>query len=110
MDSSLLPSIYCMLIYAVLKPHSEDFCLVNDHSASQFLLNSMINHSCVTGYLMDNLAQFSKMLMELYCNNLDLVGPDSLIVWKSDILEAYCLVMDTRIVIHYGSQVWAWDS
>lgn len=88
---SLLPGMYCMPIYAVPKPHSSDLRLVNDHSASHFSLNSMIDHNCVTGYPMDNLAQFGEMLMELRRDNPDLVGPNSLTVWKSDISEAYRL-------------------
>ena len=40
---------------------------------------------------MDNLAQFGKMLMNLCQTSPDLVGSNSLTVWKSDISEAYCL-------------------
>jgi hypothetical protein len=40
---------------------------------------------------MDNLAQFGEKLVELRRSNPDLVGPDSLTVWKSDISEAYRL-------------------
>jgi hypothetical protein len=80
-----------MPIYAVPKPHSDDLRLVNDHSASHFSLNSMIDHNRVTGYPMDNLAQFGEKLMKLRRDNPDLVGPDSLTVWKSDISEAYRL-------------------
>ena len=78
-----------MPIYAVPKPHSDKLRLVNDHSASKFSLNSMVDHSQVTGYPMDNLAQFGEQLVKLRRTNPDLCGPDSLIVWKSDISEAY---------------------
>ena len=80
-----------MPIYAVPKPHSKDLRLINDHSTSHFSLNSMVDHDCVTGYPMDNLAQFGEMLMKLCRDNPDLVGPDSMTVWKSDISEAYRL-------------------
>jgi hypothetical protein len=46
----LLPGMYSMPIHAVPKPNSEDLCLVNDHSAGPFSLNSMIDHSQVTGF------------------------------------------------------------
>lgn len=61
--SSLYPGMYCMPIYAVPKP--EDPRLINDHSASCFSLNSMVNHDLVTGYPMDNLAIFGDMLVSM---------------------------------------------
>ena len=89
--TSLLPGMYCMPIYAVPKPHSEDLCLINDHSVSEFSLNSMVNHKQVTGYPMDNLAIFGDMLLSLRDNNQDLEGKHAITVWKSDISEAYRL-------------------
>jgi hypothetical protein len=62
---SLLPGMYYMPIYAVPKPHSEKLRLVNDHSASKYSLNSMVDHSQVTGYPMDSLAQFGERLVKL---------------------------------------------
>ena len=87
--SQLLPGMYCMPIFVVPKPHSDKFRLVNDHSASKFSLNSMINHNFVVGYPMDNLAQFGDMLTALHLENLDLHGTNAIIAWKSDISEAY---------------------
>lgn len=81
--------MYCMLIYAVPKPHSDKLRLVNNHSASKYSLNSMVDHSQVTGYPMDNLAQFREQLVKFQKGNLDLRGPDLLVVWKLDISEAY---------------------
>jgi hypothetical protein len=78
-----------MPIYTVPKPHSEKLRLVNDHSASKFSLNSMVDHSQVTGYPMDSLAQFGEHLVKLRKEQPDLLKPDSIIVWKSDISEAY---------------------
>ena len=89
--SSLLPGMYCMPIYAVPKPHSDKLRLVNDHSASRFSLNSMINHDYVTGFPMDNLAQFGEHLIKLRKKSPDLIGPRSIVVWKSDIEGAYRL-------------------
>jgi len=78
-----------MPIYAVPKPHSEKLRLVNNHSASKYSLNSMVDHSEVTGYPMDSLAQFGEQLVKLRKEQLDLQKPDSVVVWKSDISEAY---------------------
>ncbi len=89
--SRLLPGMYCMPIFVVLKPHSDKFQLVNDHSASKQSLNGMIDHNSVVGYPMDNLAQFGDMLAALRLDNPDLLGPQALSVWKSDIAEAYRL-------------------
>ena len=80
-----------MQIYAVPKPHSEKLRLINDHSASHFSLNSMINHDQVTGYPMDNLAQFGEQLIKLQKKSPDLIRPKSISVWKSDIEGVYCL-------------------
>ena len=56
--TDLLPGMYAMPIYAVLKPHSEDLRLVTDHSTGLFSLNKMIDHSQVTGgYGLDDLAE-----------------------------------------------------
>jgi hypothetical protein len=85
----LLPGMYCMPIYAVPKPHSEKLRLINNHSASKFSLNSMVDHDQVTGYPMDSLAQFGERLVKLRKEQPDLRKPDSIVVWKSDIFKAY---------------------
>ena len=46
--SELLPGMFLMPVHAVPKPDSSDLCLVMDHSAGSFSLNSMIDHSQVT--------------------------------------------------------------
>jgi len=83
----LLPGMYCMPVYAVPKSDSADFCLVNDYSTGPFSPNSMIKHGCVTGYPLDNLHQLGQMLLDLQANTPGL----DLVVWKSDIAEAYRL-------------------
>ena len=75
---NLLPGMFCMPIYVVPKPHSDKLHLVNDHSASRFSLNSMINHDEVTGYPMDNLAQFGERIVNLQTVSPDLVGPNAI--------------------------------
>lgn len=89
--SQLLPGMYCMPIYAVPKPHSENLRLVTDHSASKHSLNGMIDHASVTGYPMDNLAPFGEKLVAEQRVNSDLLSPHALTVWKSDIEAAYLL-------------------
>ena len=86
---TLLPGMYCMPIYAVPKPHSDKLRLVNDHSASKFSLNSMVQHEEVTGYPMDNLAHYGAHLVELHRRRTSADETNSLIGWKSDISLAY---------------------
>ena len=82
---NLLPGMFCMPIYPVPKPDSEDLRLVNDYSAGPFSLNLMVDHNRVTGYPLDNLHLLGQMLLDLRnaADGLDLN------MWKSDIAEAY---------------------
>lgn len=81
----LLPGMYCMPIYAVPKPHSSNLCLVTDQSYGKYSLNSMIPHSKVTGYPLDNLVHFGEMLMDLERRE----PSKQKVAWKSDVAEAY---------------------
>jgi len=60
----LLPGMYCIPSYVIPKLHSDGWCLVDDLSAGPCSLNSMVDHQCVTGYQLDNLAQLDKMMMK----------------------------------------------
>ena len=82
---TLLPGMYVSPICAVPKPGSTDLRLVNDHSAGPHSLNSMINHSKVTGFPLDNLHQMGGLLLNFRCAYPDIL----LTMWKSDISEAY---------------------
>ena len=85
---SLLPGMYCMPVYAILKPHSPDLQLITDQSYSQFSLNSMVDYNQVIGYPLDNMALFGGMLLELEKKE----PGRRCIVWKSDISEAYKMI------------------
>ena len=86
--TSLLPGMYSMPIHAVPKPNSEDLRLVTDHSAGAFSLNSMIDHSQVTGFPLDNMRHLGEMLLDVRKT----VGNVPLTLWKSDIADAYRLL------------------
>jgi len=77
--------MYSLPIYAIPKPHSPDLRLVNDHSAGHYSLNSMIDHTQVTGYPLDNLHLFGTMLIRMHTPHTT----SSFVNWKSDISEAY---------------------
>ena len=63
--TNLLPGMYSMPIHAVPKPHSDDLRLVTDHSVGPFFLNSMNDHSQVTGFLLDNVLHLEEMLLDV---------------------------------------------
>ncbi|PPR03806.1 hypothetical protein CVT26_000980, partial [Gymnopilus dilepis] len=86
--TSLLPGMYCMPVHAVPKPGSSDLRMVTDHSAGPFSLNSMIDHSKVTGYPLDNMKLIGEMLLKIREEDRD----RELVMWKSDIAEAYRLM------------------
>lgn len=86
--SDLLPGMYSMPIYTVPKPNSDDLCLVTDHSAGKYSLNSMIDHSQVTGFPLDNIRHLGEMLFDVRRS----IGNVPLTLWKSDIADAYRLL------------------
>ena len=81
----LLPGMYCMPHYVVPKPHTAGWRLVNDLSAGPYSLNSMVNHQSIVGYPLDNLAHLGTLLLR---KSRERPGV-KLVVWKSDITEAY---------------------
>src|SRR6266567_3054336 len=87
--TDLLPGMYSMPVHAVPKPGSTDLRMVTDHSAGIYSLNSMINHELVTGYPLDNMTHIGKMLLSFRRNT---PNDRKLVMWKSDIAEAYRLI------------------
>jgi hypothetical protein len=85
--TSLLPGMFCMPVYAVPKPQSDDLRLVNDYSAGPYALNAMVDHDRVTGYPLDNLHLLGQMLLDLHVTSASLEL--ELVMWKDDIAEAY---------------------
>ena len=83
--TDLLPGMYSMPIHAVPKPNSSDLRLITDHSAGPFSLNSMIDHSQVTGFPLDNMRHLGEMLFDVRRS----LGNIQLTLWKSDIADAY---------------------
>ncbi|THH19826.1 hypothetical protein EW146_g1426 [Bondarzewia mesenterica] len=80
----LLPGMYSMPIHAVPKPHTDSFCMVVDHSAGNYSLNSLIDRDAVSMRL-DN-------VQDLACNLLSSrseVGNAPIWLFKSDVSQAY---------------------
>ena len=86
--SSLLPGMYCMPVYAVPKPDSEDLRLITDHSASSFSLNSMIPRNEHPSYPLDNLHSLGEILISAQGKD----RAQNLILFKSDVSIAYRLM------------------
>ena len=82
---NLLPGMYCMPHYVVLKPHASGLRLVNDLSAGPFSLNSMVDRQFITGFPLDNLSHLGELLLRKHKEN----PHSSFVVWKSDVAEAY---------------------
>ena len=81
----LLPGMYCMPHYVVPKPHSDKWRLVNDLSAGPYSLNSMVDRQFITGYPLDNLSHLGELLLR----KMNEKPGRRLVVWKSDVSEAY---------------------
>ena len=86
--TDLLPGMYSMPIHAVPKPNSDDLQMVTDHIAGPYSLNSMIDHSQVTSFPLDNMRHLGKILL----NTQRTVGNVPITLWKSDIANAYRLL------------------
>ena len=86
---NLLPGMYCMPAHAVPKPNSSDLWMVTDHSAGPFSLNGMVDHNQVTGFPLDNMTHMGEMLI---AHHRLPSGDRKMVVWKSDIAEAYRLM------------------
>jgi len=84
----LLPGMYSMPIHAIPKPHSTDLRMVTDQSASKFSLNSMIVRDDIKGYPLDNMRHLGEEL--LFFRHA--FGDETLMLFKSDVSEAYRLM------------------
>ena len=82
---TLLPGMYCMPQYVVPKPHSNGWRLVNDQSAGNFSLNSMVERQYILGFPLDNLSHFGELLLRKRREKPGM----SFVAWKSDVTEAY---------------------
>lgn len=82
----LLPGMYSSPVHAVPKPGTDTFRLINDQSAGEFSLNSMISRDDVAGTCMDGIRSLCSSLLAFRKT----YGPKvRLIMYKSDIKGAY---------------------
>jgi hypothetical protein len=84
----LLPGMYSSPTHAVPKPGTDTFRLINDQSAGEYSPNSMIHPDDVTGTCMDGIKSLGASLRA----HREAYGDEELVMFKSDIREAYRLV------------------
>jgi hypothetical protein len=84
----LLPGMMSQPVHVVPKPNSTKFRLVNNHSAGDFSLNSMIPPECGRTE-MDGIRTLAHVLR---CARADLGTSARLVMFKSDVSEAYRLI------------------
>jgi hypothetical protein len=84
--------MYSTPIHAVPKPQSNNLRLVNDHSAGDFSLNSMIDRFDIAGARLDTLPNLFKGILR----DQDVHGRRILYLFKSDVATAY-----RRLILHF---------
>jgi hypothetical protein len=81
----LLPGMYSPPVHAVLKPASEKLCMVVNHSAGVYSLNSMIDPKDIAGVKLDRIASLGTSLRAFRHTN----PTSELQMFKSDVCAAY---------------------
>jgi hypothetical protein len=82
----LLPRMYSSPIHAVDKPGTDTFQLINDQSAGEYSLNSMIGSEDVVGTCIDTIKSLGASLRAFRKANRNDI---ELVMWKSDIEVTY---------------------
>jgi hypothetical protein len=81
----LLPGMYSTLIHSAPKPQSEKLRLINDHSAGDFSLNSMIAREDIAGACMDSISDLTTAMLRFRRSH----PSTSLVMFKSDVSAVY---------------------
>ena len=77
----LLPGMYSPPVHTIPKPSSEKLCMVVDHSAGKYSLNSMINPKDISGVKLNRIHSLGISLRAFRAKNPD----TKLIIFKSDV-------------------------
>jgi len=81
----LLPGMYSVPMHTVPKPNSDKLCLMVNHTAGNYLLNSMIDSDAIKGTKLDGLHSLGASLL-YFCKEHP---HDKLVMFKSDVLQAF---------------------
>ena len=82
----LLPGMYSPPVHTILKPSSEKLCMVVDHSAGKYSLNSIIDPKDIAGVKLNEIHSLGISLRTFRADN-----PNAkLVIFKSDMGTAYC--------------------
>lgn len=80
----LLPGMYSMPVHTVPKEGGK-YCLVTNHSAGEYSLNSMIAKEDIAGVTLDNVQDLGDAIRKYRRYH----PHDELQIWKADVSEAY---------------------
>jgi hypothetical protein len=81
----LLPGMYSTPIHSAPKPRSDKLRLINDHSAGEYSLNSMISRDDIVGARMDTISDLATALLRYRRAHQE----TKLVMFKSDVSAAY---------------------
>ena len=84
----LLLGMHASPVHAVPKPHSDKLRMVIDQSTGLFSSNAMIRREDIRGFPLDNMIHLGEGLLCRHRTN----PLQSLIIYKSDVAEAYRLL------------------
>jgi hypothetical protein len=73
-------------MHTVPKPNSDKLCLVVDHTAGKYSLNSMIDRNTIKGTKLDGLHSLGASLLHFWQQHPTV----ELVMFKSDISQAFC--------------------
>jgi hypothetical protein len=88
--------MYAMAIHVIPKPHSTNLRLISNFSTSEYMPNTMINKADISNLPLDTITKLGTTLIS-FCQAH---GDAKLVMWKSDMLQAYC-----RMLIHKHWQI-----
>ena len=83
--SELLPGMNSVPVHSVPKPNSTKLCLVVDHSAGPYSINSMIDRQAIAGVRLDGIKTLGDSIRAFHLSG----NTYPLIIWKSDVAAAY---------------------
>src|SRR6202042_72525 len=86
---ALLPGMNVVPVHVVPKPPDDKLCLVIDHSAGPYSINSLIDRQSIAGVKLDGIKTLGDSIRVFCANHPTDPEAQSLVLWKSDVAAAY---------------------
>jgi hypothetical protein len=83
--TKIYPGMYSVPMHTVPKPNSDKLCLIVDHTAGEYSLNSMIDCDAIKGTKLDGLHSLGASLLHFWKQHSTV----ELVMFKSDISQAF---------------------